>query len=94
MANDGNTAEAKMLTLADQTLVMTKSGANRLPFAVLLLFYRLHGRFPTTPEEIEEAAVAGIARQLEMDPGDRATQDMASRTWKRHRGNPHLARIS
>ena len=85
MANDGNTAEARMLTLSDQTLVMTKSGANRLPFAVLLLFYRLHGRFPTTPEEIDEAAVARIARQLGMEPGDHATQDMASRTWKRHR---------
>src|ERR1700722_4900044 len=60
MANDGIDAGAWMLPLPDQTLVMTKSGANRLPFAVLLLFYRLHGRFPTTPEEIDEAAVARI----------------------------------
>ena len=39
MPDDANAAEAWMLTLADQTLVMTKNGANRLGFAVLLLFY-------------------------------------------------------
>ena len=50
MANDGNTAEARMLTLADQTLVMTKSGANRLPFAVLLLFYRASRALPRNTE--------------------------------------------
>ena len=64
MANDGDTAEAWMLTLADRTLVMTKSGVNRLRFAVLLLFCRTHGRFPGTSEEIDDAIVVCAARQL------------------------------
>jgi TnpA family transposase len=83
MTNDG--AEAWMLTMADQTSVMTKHGANRLRFAVLLAFYRTHGRFPRTPEEIDTDAVALVARQLSTELEDRNVLDMASRTWKRHR---------
>jgi TnpA family transposase len=85
MADDGDTADAWMLTLADRTLVMTKSGVNRLRFAVLLLFCRAHGRFPRTPEEIDDVAVARVARQLGLEPRDHDDHDLASRTWKRHR---------
>jgi hypothetical protein len=85
MANDGNTAEAWTLTLADRTLVMTKSGANRLRFAVLLLSYRTHGQFPRTPEAIDVAAVAFVAQQLSMELGDYGGYDVPGRTWKRHR---------
>jgi hypothetical protein len=53
MADDGDAAETWTLTPADQTLVGTKNGANRLGFAALLLFYRAHGRFPRKPAEIE-----------------------------------------
>ena len=38
--------EGWTLTPADLTLVMAKGRANRLGFAVLLLFFREHGRFP------------------------------------------------
>jgi hypothetical protein len=61
MADDGDTAEAWTLTPADQTSVMTKSGVNRLGFAVQLLLFRAHGRFPRTPEEIDDADVTRIA---------------------------------
>jgi len=91
MANDGNTADTWTLTLADRTLVMTKSGVNRLSFAVLLLFCRTHGRFPRTPDEIDDAAVTCVARQLGMKPGDRGEHDVASRTWKRHRAKIRAA---
>ena len=40
------------LTREDLTLIMAKSRANRLCFAVLLLFYRAYGRFPNAPTEI------------------------------------------
>jgi TnpA family transposase len=85
MAKDGIDAGSWMLTIADQASVMTKHGANRLMFAVLLSFYRAHGRFPKASEEIDSEAVALVARQLGLEPEDRNPLDMASRTWKRHR---------
>ena len=85
MANDGNTAEAWMLTMADRTSAMTKNGATCLRFAVLLLFYRAHGRFPGTPEEIDDEAIALVARQLGLEPQEHNYVDMTSRTGKRHR---------
>jgi hypothetical protein len=85
MADDANAAEAWVLTLADQALVMTKNSANRLGFAVLLLFYQTHGRFPKKPAEIDEATVARVARQLGTEPDDHGSYDMINRTSKRHR---------
>ena len=58
--------EGWTLTPADLTLVMAKGRANRLGFAVLLLFYRAHGRFPAAPTEIEPQAVDQVARQIGM----------------------------
>ena len=49
------------LTPADLVPVMAKNEANRVDFALLLLFYRAHGRFPNEPEEIEPGAVANIS---------------------------------
>jgi TnpA family transposase len=85
MPDDANAAEAWMLTLADQTLVMTKNGANRLGFAVLLLFYRANGRFPKKPIEIDDGTLERVARQLGAELDDRDWYDTTSRTWKRHR---------
>jgi Arc/MetJ family transcription regulator len=64
---------------------MTKNGANRLGFAVLLLFYRANGRFPKKPIEIDEETVAQVARQLGVERRDHDWCDTTSRTWKRHR---------
>jgi hypothetical protein len=85
MPDDANAAEAWMLTLADQTLVMTKNGANRLGFAVLLLFYRANGRFPKKAIEIDDGTLERVARQLGAELDDRDWYDTTSRTWKRHR---------
>jgi TnpA family transposase len=73
------------LTPADRELVMAKSRANRLDFAVLLLFYRAHGRFPGAPAEIEPQAVGRVARQLGMEAAPDGSPDRAARTGKRHR---------
>jgi hypothetical protein len=51
---------------------MTKNDANRLGFAVLLLFYRANGRFPKKPTDIDDGTVAGVARQLGAELDDRA----------------------
>ena len=73
------------LTPADRELVMAKSRANRLDFAVLLLFYRAHGRFPGGPAEIEPQAVDRVARQLGMEAAPDGSPARATRTGKRHR---------
>ena len=73
------------LTPADLTLVMAKGRANRLGFAVLLLFYRTHGRFPAAATEIEPQAVDQVARQIDMGATPHDGLDLAARTWKRHR---------
>jgi len=85
MANDGNDAGAWMLTMADRASAMAKNGASRLRFAVLLAFYRAHGRFPRALEEIDREAVTFVARQMGMEPEDHNYVDMTSRTGKRHR---------
>ena len=86
MEDDGpDIPECWTLTPADQTLVMAKSRANRLGFAVLLLFYRAHGRFPNAPTEIEPQAIDRVARQIGMEAAPHDGHDLAARTWKRHR---------
>jgi len=77
--------EGWTLTPADLALVMAKGRANRLGFAVLLLFYRAHGRFPAAPTEIEPQAVDQVARQIGMGATPHDGLDLAARTWKRHR---------
>jgi hypothetical protein len=52
------------LTLADRPLVEAKRLANRLRFAVMLLFFLARGRFPRAAAEIDEAAVSKLARSL------------------------------
>src|SRR3954470_15400686 len=64
---------------------MAKGRANRLGFAVLLLFYRDHGRFPNAPTEIEPQAVDQVARQIGLEATPHDGFDLAARTWKRHR---------
>ena len=86
MEDDGpDIPECWTLTPADQTLVMAKSRANRLGFAVLLLFYRAHGRFPNAPTEIEPQAIDRVARQIGTEAAPHDGFDLAARTWKRHR---------
>ena len=70
--------EGWTLTPADLTLVMTKGRANRLGFAVLLLFYRAHGRFPAAPTEIEPQAVDQVARQIGMGATPHDGLDLAA----------------
>jgi hypothetical protein len=85
MPDDSSAAETWMLTPADQALAMAKNSANRLGFAVLLSFYRTHGRFPKKPTEIDEETVTRVAQQLGAERDDHDWHDTTSRTWKRHR---------
>ena len=78
-------ADCWALTPAERVRVMAKSGANRVDFVLLLLFYRAHGRFPNESEEIEPGAVGKVVQQLGMAGVSHDGLNTAARTWKRHR---------
>jgi len=76
------------LTLADQPLVEAKRWANRLRFAVMLLFFRARGRFPRAAAEVDGAAVAKLAQSLgvpEPSTVEPLLPDAADRTAERQR---------
>jgi TnpA family transposase len=76
------------LTLADRSLVEAKRWANRLRFAVMLLFFRARGRFPRIAAEVDGAAVAKLARSLGVPEPNIAAPllpDAADRTAERQR---------
>jgi len=79
--------QAWTLTPADEPLIAAKSRANRLSFALLLLFFRTHGRFPRTQDEIEPATVADVARQLDIGLTSAQTLAGSGRTVERHRAD-------
>jgi len=78
-------SEGWTLGLADQAAVAAKRQASRLSFAVLLLFYRAHGRFPRGASEIETEAIAAVARQIDAPIVPFDVIDTSDRTLKRHR---------
>ncbi|MGE5667966.1 MAG: DUF4158 domain-containing protein [Betaproteobacteria bacterium] len=84
-ANDGTGADPWRLTSADHALVLEKSRANRLVFALLLLFHRAHGRFPGKLTEIDAATVESVAQQLDVEASLDDRSATIGRTWKRHR---------
>jgi TnpA family transposase len=76
------------LTLTDRPLVEAKRLANRLGFAVMLLFFRARGRFPRAAAEVDGAAVTKLARSLGVpEPNLDAPliPDAADRTMERQR---------
>ena len=78
-------SESWMLGSADKAVVVTKRRTSRLSFAVLLLFYRTHGRFPRHALDIEAETIVAVARQIgaPVEPFD--IIDLGDRTLKRHR---------
>ncbi len=79
------TPDGWALTLSDGPLIAVKSRANRLPFAVLLLFFRAHGRFPRAQNEIKPDTLADVARQLGIESAPAKFPDVSGRTIERHR---------
>jgi hypothetical protein len=50
----------------ESTLLDNKSGANRLGFALLLKFFQMEARFPSSRQEVPTQVVSYIARQLDL----------------------------
>ena len=73
------------LTEADRALVAAKPKRARLEFAMLLLFFRAHGRFPRTSAESAPVQLARVARQLGLVPRTPGRDVIPARTLKRYR---------
>jgi hypothetical protein len=74
-----------LLTRTEHALVMAKHPANRLGFAVLLMFFRARGRFPRSPAEIDPAMVAETAEPLGIAVPAGYRPPLSGRTAERHR---------
>jgi hypothetical protein len=67
MPNGGGSPEDQWaLAPAERDLVMTKTRANRLGFAILLTFFRERGRFPRDESEVEVQGIAALSQQLDV----------------------------
>lgn len=64
---------------------MAKHQANRLNFAVLLMFFRTQGRFPRTLSEVDPAVVEEIAGLIAVEVPSGYTPNLSGRTAERHR---------
>ena len=73
------------LTEADRALVAAKPKRARLEFAMLLLFFRAHGRFPRTSAEGAPMQLARVARQLGLVPRTPGRDVIPGRSFKRYR---------
>ena len=50
-----------ILAPGDHALVMSKRGRTRLGFAILLAFFRDHGRFPRHESEVDPQGIATLS---------------------------------
>ena len=79
------TEEDWIITPEDITHVMKKSRDNRLIFALMLLFHRIHGRLPTAPSEFHFKTIDMVAHQISGIPTPQNNFfEGAIRTWWRH----------
>lgn len=85
LVEDEGAAGQWSLTPEEHIFVMTKNRAQRLDFALLLLFYRARGKFPDAEAELGADAVAEIANQLGVPVRSRDNINAAMRTIARHR---------
>ena len=85
MPDGADLSERWIMTPSDRAFVMTKHHTNRLSFAVLLVFFRAHGRFPRAACEVNQLTVEDIARQLAIATPSDFTLHLPERTAERHR---------
>ena len=69
----------------DWRLVGAKRGAARLGFALLMRYFRLHGRFPRSRRDLPAAAVGYVARQLRVPSASIHEYQWSGRTIESHR---------
>jgi TnpA family transposase len=69
----------------ERELVAYKRGATRLGFALMLKFFELEARFPRHANELPPAAIAYVARQVDVDPAELAEYEWTGSTAEYHR---------
>lgn len=74
-----------MLTPSELELAITKHRANRLSFAILLTFFREHGRFPRDETEVEMQGIAALSQQLDVPAPAEGEAFLTGRTAERVR---------
>ncbi|CAA9891728.1 transposase (fragment) [Candidatus Methylobacter favarea] len=74
-----------ILTPIERSLVMSKTRANRLGFAILLTFFRERGRFPRDETEIETQGIVLLSQQLEVPAPINGEAILTGRTAERLR---------
>lgn len=85
MADSGSTEDQWALAPVERELVMTKSRANRLGFAILLTFFRESGRFPRDEAEVETPGIAALSKQLDVPTPIDGEAFLSGRTAERLR---------
>lgn len=80
-------------TLVDEDwrLVGNKSGPTRLGFALLLKFFELEARFPSSAAELPLVAVEYVAEQVRVNSGTLAEYPWSGRAIERHRAQVRRA---
>ena len=77
---------AWLLTPADHALIAAKSRANRLRFAIMLLFFRERGRFPRSADVIDAETMMALTSALDVPlPTSALVFDGTDRTLERQR---------
>ncbi len=72
--------------LPNESKLLTKKNAtNRLAIALLLKFFELEGRFPTSFAEIPNVVISYVARSLKVPSERLESYDWKGRSIKRHR---------
>ncbi len=69
----------------EHALVMSKHSGTRLGFAVLLTFFRNHGRFPRNESEVDPQGIAALSKQLNAPAPVDSEAFLAGRTARRLR---------
>ena len=69
----------------DWDLVGNKTGATRLGFALMLKFFELEARFPSTASEFVGVVVGFVARQVHVVPGELVDYEWDGRSASAHR---------
>lgn len=74
-----------ILTPGDHALVMSKHGKTRLGFAILLAFFRDHGRFPRHESELDPQRIVALSQQINVRAPVDGEAFLAGRTAERLR---------
>ena len=69
----------------ERELIAGKRGPTRLGFALILKFYARAGRFPRGRSELDDDAVAFVARQVGVPASDLGFYEWSGRTIEYHR---------